>query len=139
MNTETIVTITIFLVALVLLIVLEVKKMRFLWRFILLYIVSFSSIAMVGTYIGIELKLSVFNSALVVIREQISKNDIQSIYDAFRNFDPSSKLLFKEVCALQRNLMCSTNTTLEKLDSFLKESRSFDNPVMFESSEEESP
>ena len=116
--------IVILVVALILLIVAEIKKARFRWRFILIYVVSCS---FMGPTISNETyKANTWRlyEVLRLVRDKISQNDIQSIRDAFRNFEPScSKPLSEQARALYDSLKSPTRIIQESPDTSYDETR----------------
>ena len=87
MDTETIILVVFFLAVLILLVIAEIRKTRFLLRFGLICIVSFSPIMVVVCTVSYSSTINSFNSALFIIRNSISDNNVQFVRDTFRDFD----------------------------------------------------
>jgi|GEM_PF-5770761 len=116
--------IAIMVVALVLLIVAEIKNVRFRWRLALICVVSCSYM---GPIISNEIyKAETFRLYAVfrMIRDKVSQNDIQSVRNAFRSFDPSCNKLFEQNRALYDNLKGSAHTIHENHDMTCDETES---------------
>ena len=101
-----------FLVTLLLLIVAEIRRVRFRLRFLLLCITPFYFVFLVAMHVFYSYYDIKFESVMFQIRNKVLQNDIQSVKDAFRDFDFNNDKVSR-IWALDEALRLSSSVTSE--------------------------